>query len=52
MRLPNSAGTLTTSNAEPHGSTPGAQGRASHCESVLRGWEEAPASQAAPDAVT
>ncbi len=37
MRLPNRAGTFTMSNEEPHGSTPGEPGRASHCDSVLRG---------------
>ncbi|OKI95704.1 hypothetical protein AMK10_08410 [Streptomyces sp. CB02058] len=52
MRRPNRAGTFTMSNEEPHGSTPGEPGRVSHCESVLRGQGEAPASQAAPGAVT
>ncbi|APS21410.1 hypothetical protein TK78_22665 [Streptomyces sp. Tue 6075] len=37
IRRPNSAGTFTTSKAEPQGSTPGAVGRSSHWASVLRG---------------
>ncbi|OOQ52189.1 hypothetical protein AFM16_14785 [Streptomyces antibioticus] len=34
---PNTAGTLTTSKTEPHGSTTGASGRSSHRARVLRG---------------
>ncbi|KPL34701.1 hypothetical protein JI76_12165 [Streptomyces anulatus] len=37
IRRPNSAGTFTTSKAEPQGSTPGALGRSSQWASVLRG---------------
>lgn len=50
MRRPKIAGALTTSNAPPHGRTPGALGRAAHSESVERGYGPAEASQSAPAA--
>ncbi|KMS78402.1 hypothetical protein ACH49_16550 [Streptomyces leeuwenhoekii] len=37
IRRPNTAGALTTSKAEPQGSTTGASGRSSQSASVLRG---------------
>ncbi|OKJ76155.1 hypothetical protein AMK30_07910 [Streptomyces sp. CB02460] len=52
IRRPNSVGTFTTSNAVPHGRTPGAVGRDSHWARALRGYAVAPASHAAPAAVT
>ncbi|OKK12439.1 hypothetical protein AMK33_06015 [Streptomyces sp. CB02400] len=52
IRRPKIAGTLTTSKTTPQGSTTGASGRSPQCESVLRGYVPAEASQAAPSGVT
>ena len=49
---PEQGARLTTSKALPQGSTLGAQGRADHSASTLRGKALAEASQAAPSGVT